>query len=75
MLPVDKNYEPKQDQNLGVRKDKFSDFRALYGMKLSEATWRAKLVETLNYIGYSSTDTDPDVWINRPTIDNGTDYY
>ena len=26
-------------------------------------------------MGYRSTDSDPDVWINRATTDNGNAYY
>ena len=44
-------------------------------MKSSGISWRAKLAETLTSMGYRSTESDPDVYINRATTDNGTDYY
>ena len=41
--------------------------RALYGFKSSGASWRAILEENLGKdgLGYTSTDTDKDVWIKR----------
>ena len=44
-------------------------------MNSSGADWIAKLSETPNYMGYMSTDSDPDVWIKRATTDNGNTYY
>ena len=41
----------------------------------SGAACRAKLADKLNSIGYRSTKYDPDVWTNRVTTENGTDYY
>ena len=49
--------------------------RALYGSKSSGAYWRDKLAETLNSIGYSSTQSDHDIWIKRETTQDDTYYY
>ena len=49
--------------------------RALYGLKSSGEAWIDKLAETINSIGYRSTESDPDVLINRETTENVTDYY
>jgi len=39
--------------------------RALYGLKPSDAAWRAMLAQTMRDLGYKSCLADPDVWI-RP---------
>ena len=49
--------------------------RALYELKSSGAACIEKIAETLNSMGYRSTESDPDVWINMSTAENGTDYY
>ena len=49
--------------------------RALYGLKSSGADWISKLAETLNSMGYRSTESDLGVCIKRETIYNGTAYY
>ena len=49
--------------------------RALYGLKSSGAAWRAKLAETLQTLGYTSTESDPDVWLKRSCKPNGMEYY
>ena len=48
--------------------------RALYVLKSSGAAWRDNLVEPLTSMGYISTDSEPDVWIQRATSENGTAY-
>lgn len=49
--------------------------KALYGLKSSGAAFRAFLAETLDNIGFKSTEADPDVWI-RPAIKaDGQEYY
>ena len=60
------------------RSEKGYDFlivRALYRLNSSGSAWRAKLEETINSMGYRSTESDPDVWINRTTTENGIAYY
>ena len=37
--------------------------RALYGLKLSGAAFRAFLAEALYDLGYKSSVVDPDVWL------------
>ena len=44
-------------------------------MKSSDKAWRSKLSDTLNSMGYMSTDSEPDVWKKRSTTYNGTAYY
>ena len=41
--------------------------RAIYGLKPSGAAWRANIADTLNYMGYRSNESDPDLWIKRST--------
>ena len=53
----------------------FQVVRALYGMKSSGAAWITNLVETLNSMGYRSTEFEPDVWIKMATAENSTAYY
>jgi hypothetical protein len=49
--------------------------KALYGLKLSGAAFRAKLAETLHSLHYAPTQADPDVWIRPATKPDGTEYY
>jgi Reverse transcriptase (RNA-dependent DNA polymerase) len=44
--------------------------RALYGIKSSGAAWRADLATTLRELQFTSTQADPDVWIQS----SGTHY-
>ena len=44
--------------------------RALYGLKSLGAAWRADLAATLHDIGFTSTQTDPDVWIRSANTHN-----
>ena len=44
--------------------------RALYGLKSSDAAWRADLATTLRKLQFTSTQADPDVWIRS----GGTHY-
>ena len=44
-------------------------------MKSSGGNSRAKLAETINSMGYRSSDSDPVVWIKRETTENGTAYH
>ena len=37
--------------------------RALYGLKLSGAAWRADLAATLCDLKFTSSQADPDVWV------------
>ena len=65
-------YGPKQDQNLGLRKDTFS---ISLWTEVIRGTLESQAVETLSSMGYSSTEYDPDVWINRAITETGTAYY
>ena len=51
--------------------------KALYDLKSRGASLRAVLVETLfkDSIGYTSTDTDKDVWIKRELLPCRKEYY
>ncbi len=49
--------------------------RALYGLKSSGAAWRSTLAQTMEALGYRSTQADPDVWIKRASKRDGSDYY
>jgi len=49
--------------------------RALYGLKSSGAAWRSTLAQTMEQLGYSPTQADPDVWIKRATKNDGMLYY
>ena len=42
--------------------------RALYGLKLSGAAWRADLAATLQDLKFTSTQADPDVWIQSNSM-------
>ena len=49
--------------------------RALYGLKSSGTAWRSTLAKSMEQLGYSPTQADPDVWIKRATKRDGTPYY
>ena len=49
--------------------------RALYGIKMSGASWRATLVATLTEMGFSLSKADADVWMRPATKPNGFEYY
>ena len=49
--------------------------RNLYGIKISGATWRSKLVEILKSLGYKSFEADTDIWMKRDFHPNGDPYY
>ena len=49
--------------------------RALYGLKFSGAAWRSTLAQSMEQLGYSPTQAEPDVWIKRATKGDGTPYY
>ena len=41
--------------------------RALYGLKSYGAAWRQMLDQTLRYLGYVSSQADPDIWLKTET--------
>ena len=47
---------------------------ALYGLKSSEATFRAKLAGVIKDIQYQPTKADPDVWIRPAIFKDGSEY-
>jgi len=49
--------------------------RTLYGLKTSDAAWRAAFAEKLTVMGYKSTEADPDVWIQQGIKPNKFWYY
>ena len=49
--------------------------RALYGLKSSGASWRAKFADSLRSMGYVPTQADPDVWLKLDHKENGEPYY
>ena len=49
--------------------------KALYGLKLSSAAFRAHLAETLHDIGFKPTKADPDIWICPVVKPDGSEYY
>ena len=49
--------------------------RALYGLKLSGATFRSLLAETLADLGYTPSYADPDVWMKPAVKANGFKYW
>ena len=53
----------------------FLIIRALCGLKLSGASCTSNLAETLNSMVYRSNESEPEVCINRATIENVTDYF
>ena len=44
-------------------------------MQSSGSDWIDKFAETRNSMGYRSTESNPDVCINRVTTENGNAYY
>ena len=53
----------------------FIIIKALYGLKSSGVAFRAFLAETLDDIGFKSSETDPDVWLKPAVKLNGEEYY
>lgn len=49
--------------------------RALYGLKLSGASWRNTLAMTIMDMGFAPTKADPDVWRRKASKPNGFLYY
>jgi hypothetical protein len=49
--------------------------RALYGLKLAGASWRATLAQALHDISFVSTIADPDDWIRPAAREDGHKYY
>ena len=50
--------------------------KALYGLPGSGNAWRAALADVLrNFMGYTSSLADPDVWYKAETKTNGEQYY
>ena len=49
--------------------------KALYGLKSSGAAFRAFLAETLDEIGFKSSEADPDVWLRAAVKADGEEYY
>ena len=67
-LRAGREFGDMQDQILIVEK-------ALYGLKSSGAAFRAFLAETLDRMGFTSTEADPDVWIRPASKPDGEEYY
>ena len=49
--------------------------KALYHLKSSGAAFRAFLAETLDEIGFKSSEADPDVWLKPAVKTDGEEYY
>ena len=49
--------------------------KALYGLKSSSAAFRSFLAETLDNMGFKSTEADPDVWLRPAVKPDGEEYY
>ena len=49
--------------------------RALYGLRSSGAAFRAFLAETLDDMGFKSSEADPDVWFRPAVKSDGEEYY
>jgi len=49
--------------------------RALYGLKLSGASWAAMLAKSLSIMGYHPTEADRNVWIKPSMKPDGFRYY
>eukprot|EP00957_Ditylum_brightwellii_P153339 11670140-Ditylum_brightwellii.AAC.1 len=49
--------------------------RALYGLEISGAAWRAFLVQTMHDLGFKSCNADPDLWIKPGVKNDGTKYW
>ena len=48
---------------------------ALYGLKTISATFQSYLAETLYELGYTTTKSDPDVWLREAIKADGFQYY
>lgn len=49
--------------------------KALYGLKSSGAAFRQFLAETLENMGFTSSEADPDVWLRPAVKPDGETYY
>ena len=49
--------------------------RALYGLKISGAAFRAFLAERLDDMGFKSSIADPGVWMREDMKSDGEEYY
>ena len=50
--------------------------RALYGLKISGASWRNVFkYHIVNFLGFAPSTIDPDMCYKRNTKEYGTDYY
>ena len=49
--------------------------RALYGLKTSSASFGSYLAETLYELGYTTTKSDPEVWLQKAVKADGFQYY
>ena len=49
--------------------------KTLYGLKSSDAAFRALLAETLDDMGFRSSHADPDVWLHLAVNPDGEKYY
>ena len=49
--------------------------KALYGLKSSGAAFRAFLAETFDNTGFTSSVTDPDIWMRPAVKSDGEEYY
>ena len=49
--------------------------RALYGLKLSGAAFRAHLAGCMHEMGYMSCPANPDLWLKEQTDQKGRKYY
>ena len=70
-----KQWSKSGSEFVGEKGYVFLIVRALYGLKSSGSAWRSKLAEKLNSMYYRSTESDPDVSIDRATTENFNAYY
>ena len=49
--------------------------KALYGLRSSSAAFRSFLAETLDNMGFKSSEADPDVWLRPAIKPDGEEYY
>ena len=49
--------------------------KALYGLRSSSAAFRSFLAETLDNMGFKSSEADPDVWLRPAMKPDGEEYY
>ena len=49
--------------------------RALYGLKSSDAEFRAFLAKRLDNMGFKSIIADPDVWMRESTKSESEEYH